>query len=246
MSSDRKLQRVLLPLIGLAAMVAAVWPSGSGSPLTLFFHSSHQVPSRIRTSYRQTRTTLAARFILRVNGIRMAPKSFPSYRVRPGDTLSGIAQKMFHNGREWPALWWANRRLVPDPNVVRAGQVLVLDAWQPQPWLLQAAHRALPDPPPVSPAPVSDPQPVTVSAVSGAWPGGAFGNCVVSRESGGNPDVWNASGHWGLYQFAPGTWAEYGGSPASFGNASVAEQEAVFMNAMARGGEFNWAPYDGC
>jgi hypothetical protein len=26
----------------------------------------------------------------------------------------------------------------------------------------------------------------------------------------------------------------------------VAEQEQVFMNALARGGEFNWAPYDGC
>jgi len=26
----------------------------------------------------------------------------------------------------------------------------------------------------------------------------------------------------------------------------VAEQNQVFDNAMAAGGEFNWAPYDGC
>ena len=69
---------------------------------------------------------------------------------------------------------------------------------------------------------------------------------MVERESGGDPNVMNASGHYGLYQFSASTWAEYGGNPADFGNASVAEQEAVFMNALARGGEFNWAPYDGC
>ena len=66
------------------------------------------------------------------------------------------------------------------------------------------------------------------------------------RESGGDPNVWNASGHWGLYQFSASTWAEYGGNPADFGSAGIAEQEQVFMNALAQGGEFNWAPYDGC
>jgi hypothetical protein len=34
--------------------------------------------------------------------------------------------------------------------------------------------------------------------------------------------------------------------PADFGCAGIAEQEQVFMNALAQGGEFNWAPYDGC
>ena len=45
---------------------------------------------------------------------------------------------------------------------------------------------------------------------------------------------------------AYGTWVAYGGSPSAFGHASVAEQNQVFENAMARGGEDNWAPYDGC
>jgi hypothetical protein len=94
-----------------------------------------------------------------------------------------------------------------------------------------------------APAPA---MPITTSSVGGGWPGGAFGTCVVERESGGNPNVWNASGHWGLYQFSASTWAKYGGNPADFGRAGVAEQEQVFMNALAQGGEFNWAPYDGC
>jgi len=69
---------------------------------------------------------------------------------------------------------------------------------------------------------------------------------VIARESGGNPNVMNASGHYGLYQFSYSTWAAYGGNPADFGHASVAEQNQVFANAIAAGGQSNWAPYDGC
>jgi len=56
----------------------------------------------------------------------------------------------------------------------------------------------------------------------------------------------NSSGHYGLYQFSASTWAAYGGSAASFGHASVAEQNQVFNNAIAQGGQSNWSPYDGC
>lgn len=87
---------------------------------------------------------------------------------------------------------------------------------------------------------------ITAASYSGPYPGGAFGACVVARESGGNAQVMNASGHYGLYQFSAATWAAYGGNPADFGHASVAEQNQVFSNALAAGGESNWAPYDGC
>ena len=84
-------------------------------------------------------------------------------------------------------------------------------------------------------------------AVSGYSTGGAFQQCVIRRESGGQSQVMNASGHYGLYQFSAATWAAYGGNPASFGHASVAQQNQVFANAMATpGGANNWGPYDGC
>ena len=83
-------------------------------------------------------------------------------------------------------------------------------------------------------------------AYTGGVPGGAFGACVVARESGGNAQVMNSTGHYGLYQFSAATWVAYGGNPADFGHASVAEQNQVFANALAAGGESNWAPYDGC
>ena len=75
---------------------------------------------------------------------------------------------------------------------------------------------------------------------------GSFQECVISAESGGNSQVMNSSGHYGLYQFSASTWAAYGGNPAEFGDATVAEQNQVFDNAMAAGGASNWSAYDGC
>jgi hypothetical protein len=69
---------------------------------------------------------------------------------------------------------------------------------------------------------------------------------VIARESGGNAQVMNSSGHYGLYQFSASTWSAYGGSASDFGHASASEQHQVFANAVAQGGQSNWAPYDGC
>ena len=202
--------------------------------------------------------------------------AFPAkYTVQAGDSLSAIAARFYGNQAAWPVLYWRNHDEIRWANDIEVGQVLRVPAEPatiPAPPAQLAppaaptvtttsdfhakhastsrvraqsdpAPATAPAPAPVDPAPAAPAPPATAS---GPWPGGAFGNCVVERESGGNPDVWNASGHWGLYQFSASTWAEYGGNPADFGHAGVAEQEAVFMNALARGGEFNWAPYDGC
>lgn len=199
-----------------------------------------------------------------------APAFPTTYTVKSGDSLSAIAGRVYHNADAWPVLYWRNHDQIRWADDIQIGQVLRVPA-EPATIPAPPAQLAPPAPPAItttaafrpkhaSTAPVqaqSAPAPAAQSAPApaapapagssdGPWPGGAFGNCVVERESGGNPNVMNASGHYGLYQFSASTWAEYGGNPADFGNASVAEQEAVFMNALARGGEFNWAPYDGC
>jgi LysM repeat protein len=179
-----------------------------------------------------------------------AEASSTKYKVRSGDSLSSIAQHFYHKASAWPVLYYNNRKELRWADVITPGEVLNIP---PDP-----TH--IPRPPgelgpgytpkhasSTTAAPAQTHAPTTtVDSYSGTWPGGAFGACVVERESGGNPDIWNASGHWGLYQFSAGTWAAYGGSPALFGSASVAEQEAVFMTALSEGGESNWAPYDGC
>ena len=49
------------------------------------------------------------------------------YRVRPGDSLSKIAAQLHVHGG-WHALWKQNRHAVPNPNLLRVGQLLHVPA----------------------------------------------------------------------------------------------------------------------
>jgi len=175
-------------------------------------------------------------------GTAPGPARPASYTVRPGDSLSSIAGHFYHKQGAWPVLYWANRDNIHWANVISAGQVLKVPA---EPATIPAAPGQL-GPAAAAPAgaPASAAAPTT--AVASGFSGGSFAQCVIARESGGNAQVMNASGHYGLYQFSESTWVAYGGSAADFGHASVAEQNQVFATAMAQGGQSNWSPYDGC
>ncbi len=188
-----------------------------------------------------------------------SPSQATTYTVRAGDSLSAIAGRVYHNQKAWPVLYWSNHGQIRWADEIQVGQVLHVPA---EPATIPAPPAQLDPPAPAAPrhasttpvvaqssapAPAQSSAPAPTASLSGPWPGGAFGNCVVERESGGNSQVMNSSGHYGLYQFSFSTWVAYGGNPADFGHASVAEQEQVFLNAMATpGGASNWAPYDGC
>jgi LysM repeat protein len=179
-----------------------------------------------------------------------------AYTVESGDTLASIAQQLYGSANYWTVLYWANHAKIADADSITAGLNLAVPV---KPAKVPAA------PKPATPAPAASSAssatatatqsaPVqtdstssttsTASTSSGST--SSFQACVIARESGGNAQVMNASGHYGLYQFSAATWAAYGGNPADFGHASVAEQNQVFDNAIAAGGESNWAPYDGC
>jgi nucleoid-associated protein YgaU len=50
-----------------------------------------------------------------------------TYTVRPGDSLSAIAERFYHNGNQWRKIYEANRETIgPDPNVIRPGTVLTI------------------------------------------------------------------------------------------------------------------------
>jgi LysM repeat protein len=183
--------------------------------------------------------------------VRKAVSRPAKYTVRSGDTLGTIAGKVYHDPNAWPVLYWANRDKIRWANGIDTGQVLTVPV---KPARIPAAPSRLgPAPAPVAEQAsteqaAAEPQASAGPAQSAStYTGsGSFQECVISSESGGNSQVMNSSGHYGLYQFSSSTWAEYGGNPADFGDASVAEQNRVFDNAIAAGGQFNWAPYDGC
>jgi hypothetical protein len=161
---------------------------------------------------------------------------------------------VYRDDRFWTAIYWANHRHLRYANEIAAGQVLTVPV---KPAKAPAAPTVLGNAPAPATAPVTTADaatgtaqapaqtPVAQSSVSTSGDS-SFQACVIERESGGNSQVMNGSGHYGLYQFSASTWAAYGGSPADFGNASVAEQNQVFENAIAAGGQSNWSLYDGC
>jgi hypothetical protein len=174
------------------------------------------------------------------------------YTVRSGDSLSAIAGKIYHKQNAWTVLYWANRGTIHWANIISEGQVLKVPAL---PAKIPAAPSQLGPAPAPAPAPAAAPAAVSSSTyaparatASGSYSGasGSYQACVIARESGGNSQVMNSSGHYGLYQFSASTWQAYGGSASDFGHASVSEQNRVFNNAMAQGGQSNWSPYDGC
>ncbi len=177
------------------------------------------------------------------------------YTVKSGDTLSSIAEHFYKSPDFWPVLYWANHSRIRYANLIQAGQGLTIpvkpakipsppSALGPAP--VAAPASAAPAYAPAVAAPAAPAQQAAPVASTYNGAGGSFQSCVIAAESGGNSQVMNGSGHYGLYQFSSSTWAAYGGNPADFGNASVGEQNQVFNNAIAAGGQSNWAPYDGC
>jgi hypothetical protein len=169
----------------------------------------------------------------------IASVSDGEYLVRSGDTLAGIAGRKYGKDGCWPGIWAANSGKISNPDLIYVGQELTIppacSTRGPAEVTAAVSH----------PAPAAAPRAATEDA--GYSVNSSFQSCVIERESGGNPDIWNASGHWGLYQFSYSTWVAYGGAPAEFGYASAAEQTEVFDNAMATpGGADNWSPYDHC
>lgn len=241
-------------LFGVAAAVAL-----ANAPAA--FASAGQAPADSSTAAAATAFTAAVQPSAdRLLAVSVAPARQTSarpakYTVKSGDTLSSIAQHLYQNQAYWTALYWANQKTIKYANVIQVGQVLTVPA---KPAHIPAPPSVLGPAPAPAPAPATAPvaasqetsdtgAPAPVRSGSVSTSGmGSYQQCVIARESGGNSQVMNSSGHYGLYQFSASTWAAYGGNPADFGNASVAEQNQVFSNAIAAGGQSNWSPYDGC
>ncbi len=244
-------------IAGTSASAATVHPSATAHATT---HQAAQRPTELLSALMRAKA-------------KTPESGLPAnYTVRSGDSLSAIAQNFYHSSSAWPVIFWANHGQIRWANEISTGQELRIPV---KPATIPAAPGQLgPAPAPVAaPAHVTDEQSAPVesapvrsapvqsapvqsapvqsapvrSAPAATYSGGSgLQQCIISRESGGNSQVVNASGHYGLYQFSASTWQAYGGSAGSFGNASVAQQNQVFNNAIAAGGASNWTPYDGC
>jgi LysM repeat protein len=251
----RRLPTVAAPALASVAAAICLSPQALADPSAAQAGAQHSVVADAALRPALSPAQLLAEEWWAKQDKPAGPSSPSSYTVRSGDSLSAIAGRVYHNPNAWPVLYWVNHSQIRWANVIETGQVLripVEPAKIPAPPALSGPS-APPAPAAAAPASAasgsasgSASSAMTAGTYSGGVPGGSFGQCVVAHESGGNAQVMNGTGHYGLYQFSASTWAAYGGSPADFGNASVAEQNQVFANALAAGGQSNWSAYDGC
>lgn len=175
------------------------------------------------------------------------------YTIKPGDTLGAIAKEFCDRAGAYLNLAAANK--IENPDLILAGNHVNagVRACHHAPLVIQRPVVQSVRTSSTITQPRSRARAVT-SVVSSTYGYGnvsvsgysGYQRCVVERESGGRSQVMNSTGHYGLYQFDLGTWESGGGSAATFGRASVSEQNRVFADVYAARGTQPWSPSDGC
>ena len=167
-----------------------------------------------------------------------------TYTVKPGDTLSGIAHRLYGQAGAWPRLYHANGAVVADAGLIYAGQVLNVPV---EPSTGFAAHRAPARGPTYRPRHAAAPAPgaaavaqhgiYSYAALETLWvqAGGnpaaeAFAACIAEHESGGNPQAISPTSDYGL-------WQEHN-DPAAL-NPVVSARTAVQMSSDGT----SWSPW---
>jgi LysM repeat protein len=94
-------------------------------------HASVKVPARVTTVVEQVYTAgqapaRAAAIVTQVHTDALVRhhEQARRYTVKPGDTLSSIAQRFYGNPADWRWLYQVNRSVVHNPNVIYPGEVL--------------------------------------------------------------------------------------------------------------------------
>jgi LysM repeat protein len=109
---------------GTAAKAApAVAIAGALVALPQSAHAEVKTPAKAATVTEQAHTAALVRTTAQ-------PRS-STYTVRPGDTLSGIAARIYHNSSRWTWIYAANRSKIHNPNSIFAGEKLTIPSHAP-------------------------------------------------------------------------------------------------------------------
>ncbi len=169
---------------------------------------------------------------------RVAAARNTYYKVRTGDTLSGIAQRFYHNAGDWQWLYHENDKTISDPNLIYTGETLFVPADPP-------AHYTLPDYVPRHAKPTAPASTTSTTSSSGSHSGSGSSATVqtASQGSGGSSySGWGSSGGSGSASGGSGSttlsgtlgcsgledlWDQAGGNPAdAFMAAEIAMAES--------------------
>jgi LysM repeat protein len=96
------------PAVAIAGVLVAAAPQA---------HAAVKAPAKATAVAGQVRTDALVRHDQPASPSR-------TYTVRPGDTLSAIAERFYHNPADWQWIYQANRSVVRDPNSIYVGESL--------------------------------------------------------------------------------------------------------------------------
>ena len=102
-----------------AKAAPAVAIAGALVALPQSAHAEVKTPASATTVTEQAHTTALVKHAAR------------TYRVRSGDTLSGIAARFYHNPARWTWIYAANRSKIHNPNSIYVGEKLTIPGHAP-------------------------------------------------------------------------------------------------------------------
>ena len=109
------------------AAAACLAPSAMAEPLPA--HTAAQSAAAAQpaaatdaASYTDVSTAHVLAASRQATGHRAASAQAVKYTVRPGDTLSSIAGRFYHDPDAWPVLYWANHSQIRWANEITPGR----------------------------------------------------------------------------------------------------------------------------
>ena len=174
---------------------------------------------------------------------RHAAASNTYYKVRSGDTLSGIAERYYHRAGDWQWLYHENAKTVSNPDLIYPGQTLLVPGHAPANYTLTGyvprhAKLAAPTDPPAHTASSADTDHDGDSdSDAGSAPSSGSGGSSSHHSSGWGSNGGGGSGTLGCSGLER-LWEAAGGSPA---HAFIAAEIAM---AESGGNQYAHSPTD--
>jgi LysM repeat protein len=97
------------PAMAIAGVLVAAAPQA---------HAAEKTPAKATTVTEQQARTDAL--------VKRAQPAARTYSVRPGDSLSAIAERFYHNPGDWQWIYEANKSKIHDPNSIYVGESLTI------------------------------------------------------------------------------------------------------------------------
>ncbi len=218
------------PAVAIAGALVATAPQA---------HAAVGVSARTTTVAEQLRTDAVVRHADAV--VRHTAPATRTYTVRPGDTLSAIAQRFYGNPADWPWLYHVNSSVISNPNMIYVGEVLKIPSDPPANAASYAPkHAATTTTLTSSSTQLSGT--LGCSGLEALWEaaGGSSGEAfmaaeIAMAESGGNQYAVSPTDDYGYWQINMPSWGPELATFDPIGNAKAAIQ-------ISQDGT-NWSPW---